>query len=321
MPVHVHFVRLLSVLAILSACGDAPPTAPASRANIAQGNAADCTTEDAVEFALIAAHEAKNAAEDIESLIENADSTARVATIAADSVARAAYDSVFASLHVIFGAEAIAAYDLYVEKIDRELNTLINKHPGTDASSWIDTTLTDDGRIWLAWHGDEELYTVEAGKYLFHGAGVNLPYSIHRLNESEKAVWESEYSAAWDRFEAAGEEAAETAGTAAHHAACTLYKDTILSLDTKGTSVAYHAAVLAFSAELFNQCAENIPSTQFYGLAFGSAGRLDQAASYNVKRTASMARDYAWRTYSYSLDSVKGIAENAALLALALECQ
>lgn len=299
MPALARLVRLLSALAILSSCGDAPPTAPApaSRANIAQGNAADCTTEDAVEFALIAAHEARNAAEDIESLIENADSTARVATIAAaDSVARAAYDSVFASLHVIFGAEATAAYDLY-----REI-AAASQQTGTR----IDTT---------------KLNTVEAGKYLFHGAGVNLPYGIHSLNESEKAVWESEYSASWGQFEAAGEEASETAGTAAHHAACILYRDTILSLDTKGTSVAYRAAVLAFSAELFNQCAQDIPSTQFYDLAFGSAGRLDQAASYNVVRTASRVRDNAWRIYFYSLDLVKGIAENAALLALALECQ
>ena len=296
MPVHVHFVRLLSVLAILSACGDAPPTAPASRANIAHGNTADCTTEDAVEFALIAAHEARNAAQDIESLIAAADSVARAVTIAAaDSVARAAYDSVFASLHVIFGAEATAAYDLYHEI------RVASQQTGTR----IDTT---------------KLNTVEAGKYLFHGAGVNLPYSIHRLNESEKAVWESEYSAAWDRFEAAGEEAAETAGTAAHHAACTLYKDTILSLDMKGTSVAYYAAILAFSAELFNQCAQDIPYTPFYQF-YGLVGHLDQAASYNVERTAWRARDQARRTYSYSLDSAKGIAENAALLALALECQ
>lgn len=295
MPVHVHFVRLLSVLAILSACGDAPPTAPASRANVAHGNAADCTTEDAVEFALIAAHEARNAAQDIESLIAAADSVARVATIAAaDSVARAAYDSVFASLHVIFGAEATAAYDLYMEIAGASLQT------GTR----IDTT---------------KLNTVEAGKYLFHGAGINLPYSIHSLNESEKAVWESEYSTAWDRFETAGEEAAETAGTAAHHAACALYKDTILSLDTKGTSVAYHAAILAFSAELFNQCAQDIPSTQFDGLA--AFVRLDRAVSYNVERTAWRARDQARHTYFYFLDSAKGIAENAALLALALECQ
>ena len=238
----IRFVLFLALVA----CADAPPTAysPASRPNTAQSGTAQCTTEDAVQFALIAVLETSEAYQDIEEAHISADSAADSAAIAAaDSAAYTAYDSIFTSLRITFGTEAAAAYDLYMDI----------KRASYDTGSTIDTTT---------------LNAVEAGKYLFHSAGVNLPYGIHSLNASEQAIWESEYSAAWDTFEAAGTEATEVATVAAHNAACSTYNNAILALDTRGASVAYRAAILAFSAAYLYTCAQTVPFPPLLRLIF-----------------------------------------------------
>ena len=76
-------------------------------------NATDCPPENAAE---LAAREASNAYQDVKEAGVIADTLAdSIAVAVVDSVAYAAYDSLFASLYTIFGPEAAAAFDQYMD--------------------------------------------------------------------------------------------------------------------------------------------------------------------------------------------------------------
>ena len=62
-----------------------------------------------------------------------------------------------------------------------------------------------------------------------------------------------------------------------------------------------------------------MPSSQFFGFAYGLAGRLDQAARYNVFRTALNTSYYTSSLY-WGLEAVSETAERAALIALTSDC-
>ena len=259
----------------------------ANRANTTQGNAADCTTEKAAE---LAAREASSAYQNLKEARVVADTLAdSIAVAVVDSVAYVAYDSLFASLRTIFGPEAAAAFDQYMDA----------KQAFYAVGTPIDETALSDA--------------FEIGKYLFNAAGV-----MHRLTASEIAIWGSEYYPAWDRFNAAGKEITKQAAAAAHKANCAFYNDAILSLDAPDASVGYRAAILAFSGAYLEICAP-MPSSQFFGFAYGLAGRLDQAARYNVFRTALNTSYYTSSLY-WGLEAVSETAERAALIALTSDC-
>ena len=259
----------------------------ANRANTTQDNAADCTTE---EIAALAAREASNAYRDVKEAGVVADTLAdSIAMAVVDSVAYATYDSLFASLLTIFGPEATAAFDQYMDA----------KQAFYTVGTPIDeTTLSGAFAV---------------GKYLFNAAGV-----MHRLTAAEITIWGNEYYPAWDRFNAAGKEITKQAAAAAHKTNCAFYNDAILSLDAPDASVGYRAAILAFSDAYREMCAP-MPPAQFFGFAYGLAGRLDQAARYNVLRTALNTSYYTSNLY-WGLEAVSETAERAALIALTLDC-
>ena len=116
----------------------------------------------------------------------------------------------------------------------------------------------------------------------------------------------------------AGKEITKQAAAAAHKANCAFYNDAILSLDAPDASVGYRTAILAFSDAYREMCAP-MPPAQFFGFAYGLAGRLDQAARYNVLRTALNTSYYTSNLY-WGLESVSETAEQAALIALTLDC-
>ena len=250
-------------------------------------NATDCPPENAAE---LAAREASNAYQNLKEVGVVADSFAdSIAIAVVDSVAYAAYDSLFASLHTIFGPEAAAAFDQYMDA----------KQAFYTVGTPIDETALSGA--------------FAVGKYLFNAGGV-----MHRLTAAEIIVWGNEYYPAWDRFNAAGKEITKQAAAAAHKANCAFYNDAILSLDAPDASVGYRAAILAFSDAYLEMCAP-MPPSQFFGFAYGLAGRLDQAARYNVLRTALNTSYYTSNLY-WGLEAVSETAEQAALLALTLDC-
>ena len=250
-------------------------------------NATDCPPENAAE---LVAREASNAYQNLTEVGVIADTlTDSIAIAVVDSVAYAAYDSLFASLRTIFGPEAAAAFDQYMDA----------KQAFYTVGTPIDETALSDA--------------FAVGKYLFNAAGV-----MHRLTASEIAVWGNEYYPAWDRFNAAGKEITKQAAAAAHKANCAFYKDAILSLDAPDVSVGYRAAILAFSDAYLEMCVP-MPPSQFFGFAYGLAGRLDQAARYNVLRTALNTSYYTSNLY-WDLEAVSETAEQAALIALTLDC-
>ena len=259
----------------------------ANRANTTQGNATDCTTET---IAALATRAASSAYRDITEAGVIADTFAdSIAMAVVDSVAYAAYDSLFASLHTIFGPEATAAFGQYMDA----------KQAFYTVGTPIDETALSDA--------------FAVGKYLFNAAGV-----MHRLTAAEIAIWGNEYYPAWDRFNAAGKEITEQAVAAAHKANCAFYNDAILSVDAPDASIGYRAAILAFSDAYLEMCAP-MPPAQFFGFAYGLAGRLDQAARYNVLRTALNTSYYTSNLY-WGLAAVSETAERAALTALTLDC-
>ncbi len=259
----------------------------ANRANTTQGNGADCTTE---EIAALATRAASSAYQDIKEAGVIADTLAdSIAMAVVDSVAYAAYDSLFASLRTIFGPEAAAAFDQYMDA----------KQAFYTVGTPIDETALSDA--------------FAVGKYLFNAAGV-----MHRLTAAEIIIWGNDYYPAWDRFNAAGKEITKQAAAAAHKANCAFYNDAILSLDAPDASVGYRAAILAFSDAYLEMCAP-MPPAQFFGFAYGLAGRLDQAARYNVLRTALNTSYYTSNLY-WDLEAVSETAEQAALTALTLDC-
>ena len=252
-----------------------------------QVNVTDCPPENAAE---LAAREASNAYQNLKEVGVVADALAdSIAMAVVDSVAYAAYDSLFASLHTIFGPEAAAAFDQYMDA----------KQAFYSGGTPIDETALSGA--------------FAVGKYLFNAGGV-----MHRLTAAEIAIWGSEYYAAWDRFNVAGKEITEQAIAAAHKANCAFYNDAILSLDAPDASVGYRAAILAFSDAYLEMCAP-MPAAQFFGFAYGLAGRLDQAARYNVLRTALNTSYYTSNVY-WGLEGVSETAEQAALIALTLGC-
>ena len=219
------------------------------------------------------AREASNAYQNLTEAGVIADTFAdSIATAVVDSVAYAAYDSLFASLRTIFGPEAAAAFDQYMDA----------KQAFYTVGTPIDETALSDA--------------FAVGKYLFNAGGV-----MHRLTAAEIAIWGNEYYPAWDRFNAA---------SAAHKANCAFYNDAILSLDAPDASVGYRAAILAFSDAYLEMCAQ---------CPYGLAGRLDQAARYNVLRTALNTSYYTSNLY-WGLEAVSETAEQAALIALTLDC-
>lgn len=259
----------------------------ANRTNATPGNAADCTTE---AIAALASRAASSAYQNIKEAGVVADTLAdSIAMVVVDSVAYAAYDSLFASLRPIFGPEAVAAFDQYMDA----------KQAFYTVGTPIDETALSGA--------------FAVGKYLFNAAGV-----MHRLTAAEIVIWGNEYYPAWDRFNAAGKEITKQAAAAAHKANCAFYNDAILSLDAPDASVGYRAAILAFSDAYLAMCAP-MPPAQFFGFAYGLAGRLDQAARYNVLRTALNTSYYTSNLY-WSLESVSETAEQAALTALTLDC-
>ena len=259
----------------------------ANRANTTQGNAADCTTE---AIAALATGEASSAYQDVKEAGIIADTFAdSIAVAVVDSVAYAAYDSLFASLRTIFGPEATAAFDQYMNA----------KQAFYTVGTPIDKTALSDA--------------FAVGKYLFNAAGV-----MHRLTAAEIAIWGNEYYRAWTRFNAAGKEITKQAAAAAHKANCASYNDALLSLDAPDASVGYRAAILAFSDAYLEMCAP-MPPSQFFGFAYGLAGRLDQAAYYNVLRTALNTSYYTSNLY-WGLEAVSETAKQAALIALTLDC-
>lgn len=259
----------------------------ANRANTTQDNAANCNTE---KIAALAAHEASSTYQNLKEAGVVADSIAdSIAVAVVDSVAYAAYDSLFASLRTIFGPEAVAAFDQYMDA----------KQAFYSVGTPVDETALSDA--------------FAVGKYLFNAGGV-----MHRLTAAEIAIWGTKYYPAWDRFNAAGKEITKQAAAAAHRANCAFYNDAILSLDAPDASVGYRAAILAFSDAYLEMCAP-MPPSQFFGFAYGLAGRLDQAARYNVLRTALNTSYYTSNLY-WGLEAVSETAEQAALIALALDC-
>ena len=87
----------------------------ANRANTTQDqdNASDCTAE---KIAALAAREASSAYQNLKEAGTIADTFAdSIAMAVIDSLAYAAYDSLFASLRTIFGPEAAAAFDQYMD--------------------------------------------------------------------------------------------------------------------------------------------------------------------------------------------------------------
>ena len=259
----------------------------ANRANTTQGNVADCTTET---IAALAAREASNAYQNLKEAGIVADTFAdSIAVAVVDSVAYAAYDSLFASLRTIFGPEAAVAFDQYMDA----------KQAFYTVGTPIDETALSGA--------------FAIGKYLFNAAGV-----MHRLTAAEIAIWGNEYYPAWDRFNAAGKEITRQAAAAAHKANCASYNDAILSLDAPDASVGYRAAILAFSDAYLEMCTP-MPPSQFFGFAYGLAGRLDQAARYNVLRTALNTSYYTSNLY-WGLEAISETAEQAALIALTLDC-
>ena len=259
----------------------------ANRTNTTQGNATDCTTE---AIAALASREASNAYQNLKKAGVVADSIAdSIAIAVVDSVADAAYDSLFASLRTIFGSEAAAAFDQYMD--------------AKQAFYAVGTPIDE-----IALSG-----AFAVGKYLFNAAGV-----MHRLTTAEIAIWGNEYYPAWDQFNAVGKEITKQAAAAAHKANCAFYNDAILSLDAPDASVGYRAAISAFSDAYREMCAP-MPPSQFFGFAYGLAGRLDQAARYNVLRTALNTSYYTSSLY-WGLEAVSETAEQAALIALTLDC-
>ena len=76
-------------------------------------NATDCPPENAAE---LVARETASAYQNLKEAGVVADTFAdSIAMAVVDSVAYAAYDSLFASLHTIFGPEAAAAFDQYMD--------------------------------------------------------------------------------------------------------------------------------------------------------------------------------------------------------------
>ncbi len=259
----------------------------ANRTNTSPGNATDCTTET---IAALAARQASSAYQNLKEAGVVADTLAdSIAIAVVDSVAYAAYDSLFASLRPLFGPEAAAAFDQYMDA----------KQAFYTVGTPIDETALSGA--------------FAVGKYLFNAAGV-----MHRLTAAEIAIWGNEYYPAWDRFNAAGKEITKQAAAAAHKANCAFYNDAILSLDAPDASVGYRAAILAFSDAYREMCAP-MPPAQFFGFAYGLAGRLDQAARYNVLRTALNTSYYTSNVY-WGLAAVSATAEQAALIALTLAC-
>lgn len=259
----------------------------ANRVNTAPGKAADCTTE---EIAALAARQTANAYQNLKEAGVVADTLAdSIAMAVVDSVAYAAYDSLFASLRPLFGPEAAAAFDQYMDA----------KQAFYTVGTPIDETALSDA--------------FAVGKYFFNAAGV-----MHRLTAAEIAVWGNEYYPAWDRFNAAGKEITKQAAAAAHEANCAFYNDAILALAAPDAAVGYRAAILAFSDAYRERCAP-MPPSQFFGFAYGLAGRLDQAARYNVLRTALNTSYYTSNVY-WGLAAISKTAERAALTALTLNC-
>ena len=250
-------------------------------------NATDCSPENAAE---LAARATASAYQNLKEAGVIADTLAdSIAMAVIDSVAYAAYDSLFASLPTIFGPEAAAAFDQYMDA----------KQAFYTVGTPIDETALSDA--------------FAVGKYLFNAGGV-----MHRLTAAEIIIWGNEYYPAWDRFNAVGKEITKQAVAAAHKANCAFYNDAILSLDAPDASVGYRAAILAFSDAYLEMCAP-IPPSQFFGFAYGLAGRLDQAARYNVLRTALNTSYYTSNLY-WGLEAVSETAEQAALIALTSDC-
>ncbi len=257
-----------------------------------QVNATDCPPANAAELAArAAASAAASAYQDAKEAGVMADALAdSMAMAVVDSVAYAAYDSLFASLHTTFGPEAAAAFDQYMDA----------KQAFYSGGPPIDETALSNA--------------FAVGKYLFNAAGV-----MHRLTAAEIAVWGNQYYPAWERFNAAGKEITKQAAAAAHKANCAFYNDAIVSLAAPDASVGYRAAVLALSAAYLERCAP-MPPAPFFGLAYGLAGRLDQAARYNVLRTALNTSYYTSNLY-WSLAAASETAEQAALTALPVDCR
>ena len=271
----IRFVLLIALIAC------------ANREDTTQGNAADCTTET---IAALAAREAASAYQNLKEAGGIADTSAdSIAVAVVDSVAYAVYDSLFASLRTIFGPEAAAAFDQYMDA----------KQAFYAGGNPVDETALSDA--------------FAVGKYLFNAAGV-----MHSLTAAEIVIWGNEYYPAWDRFNTAGKEITEQAAVAAHKANCAFYNDAILSLDAPDASIGYRAAIWAFSDAYLEMCAP-MPPSQFFGFAYGLAGRLDQAARYNVFRTALNTSYYTSNLY-WGLEAVSETAEQAALTALTLDC-
>ena len=140
----------------------------ANRANTAQDNATDCTTEG---IAALAVREVSNAYRDVKEAGVVADTFAdSIAVAVVDSVAYAAYDSLFASLRTIFGPEA-AAFDQYMDA----------KQAFYAGGTPIDETALSNA--------------FAVGKYFFNAAGV-----MHRLTAAEIIIWGNEYYPAWARY-------------------------------------------------------------------------------------------------------------------------
>ena len=186
------------------------------------------------EIAALAAREASSTYQNLKEAGVVADTLAdSIAVAVVDSVAYAAYDSLFASLRTIFGPEATAAFDQYMDA----------KQAFYTVGTPVDETALSGA--------------FEIGKYLFNAAGV-----MHRLTAAEIAIWGNEYYPAWDRFNAAGKEITKQAAAAAHNANCAFYNDAILSLDAPDASAGYRAAILAFSGAYLEMCA-SMPPSQF----------------------------------------------------------
>ena len=252
-----------------------------------QVNATDCPPENAAE---LAARAASNAYQNLKEAGVVADTLAdSIAMAVVDSVAYAAYDSLFASLRPIFGPEAAAAFDQYMDA----------KQAFYTVGTPVDETALSG--------------TFAVGKYLFNAAGV-----MHRLTPAEIVIWGNEYYPAWDQFNAAGKAITKQAAAAAHKANCAFYNDAMLSLAAPDASVGYRAAISAFSDAYLEMCIP-MPTAQFFGFAYGLAGRLDQAARYNALRTALNTSYYTSNLY-WGLEAVSATAEQAALTALTSDC-